>query len=154
MFWRLKYATDSKLQCCSSVEPKTILEECFKNVSKCGNVASDINWSTAMVFRQFLKEGAYVDLRRFFPTTCTFSIKKKKEKELTKTVIVVSTFPSGVLTCSGGFAQLKADACKVVAPPSAVLVGGLSSRKEGIIPPQHLPCLLFLFVTYATYPCP
>lgn len=33
MFWRLKYAADSKLQCCSSVEPKTILEECFKNVS-------------------------------------------------------------------------------------------------------------------------
>lgn len=107
-----------------------------------------------MFFRQFLKEGAYVDLRRFFPTTCTFSILKKgkKPQTWTKAVIVVSTFPSGVLICSEGFAQLKADACEVVASPSAVLFGGLSSRKEGVIPPQHLPCLLF--VTYATYPSP
>lgn len=44
MFWRLKYATDSKLQCPLSVEPKPILEQYFKNVyiSK-WIVASDIN---------------------------------------------------------------------------------------------------------------
>lgn len=82
MFWRLKYAADTKLQCRLSVEPEHILEECFKNVSfsKCGNIASHINCSTAMFFRQFLKEGAYVDLRRFFPTTCTISILKKGKK--------------------------------------------------------------------------
>lgn len=93
-----------------------------------------------MFLRQFLKEGTYVDLRRFFPTTCTFSI--EKEQIWTKTVIVVSTSSSRVLTCSGGFAQLKADVCKVVASPSAILVGGLSSRKERIIPLQCLPRLL------------
>lgn len=62
----------------------------------------------------------------------------------------MGTFPSRVLTCFEGFAQLKADAAKVVAFPSAVLVGGLSSRKERIIPPapslfavslSHMCCL-------------
>lgn len=64
----------------------------------------------------------YGDLRRFFPTTCIFTIGKKQI--WTEAVVVVSTFPSRVLTCSGGCAQLKTDASKVVASPSAVLVGG------------------------------